>query len=154
MEAMGVMREIRFEHDTPLFVISPSQKNILDVISEVLESGEILTNKQIAERAGCSLQTVRRFLKDQNHGQVLQASLNYMVESNLVEIFAALIRRSKSGSQKSQELLFKTIGLLRDNKPEIVNIFNFTDNRQQAIITDKSLDALLDGYTDMKGVKP
>lgn len=148
------MREIRFEHDTPLFVISPSQKNILDVISEVLESGEILTNKQIAERAGCSLQTVRRFLKDQNHGQVLQASLNYMVESNLVEIFAALIRRSKSGSQKSQELLFKTIGLLRDNKPEIVNIFNFTDNRQQAIITDKSLDALLDGYTDMKGVKP
>ena len=53
MEAVGLMREIRFEHDTPLFVISPSQKNILDVISEVLETGEILTNKQIAERAGC-----------------------------------------------------------------------------------------------------
>lgn len=154
MEAMGVMREIRFEHDTPLFVISPSQKNILDVISEVLESGEILTNKQIAERAGCSLQTVRRFLKDQNHGQVLQASLNYMVESNLVEIFAALIRRSKGGSQKSQELLFKTIGLLHENKPQLIQIFNVNDNRQTAIITDKSLDALLDGYTDMKGIKP
>ena len=148
------MREIRFEHDTPLFVISRSQKNILDVISEVLETGEILTNKQIAERAGCSLQTVRRFLKDQNHGQVLQASLNYMVESNLVEIFAALIRRSKTGSQKSQELLFKTIGLLKDNKPDLIQVFNFNDNRQQAIITDKTIDSILEGYTDMKGIKP
>ena len=77
-----------------------------------------------------------------------------MVESNLVEIFAALIRRSKTGSQKSQELLFKTIGLLKDNKPDIVNIFNFTDNRQQAIITDKTIDSILEGYTDMKGIKP
>ena len=148
------MREIRFEHDTPLFVISRSQKNILDVISEVLETGEILTNKQIAERAGCSLQTVRRFLKDQNHGQVLQASLNYMVESNLVEIFAALIRRSKTGSQKSQELLFKTIGLLKDNKPDLIQVFNFNDNRQQAIITDRAIDDILEGYSGTRGIKP
>lgn len=148
------MREIRFEHDTPLFVISRSQKNILDVISEVLETGEILTNKQIAERAGCSLQTVRRFLKDQNHGQVLQASLNYMVESNLVEIFAALIRRSKTGSQKSQELLFKTIGLLKDNKPDLIQVFNFNDNRQQAIITDRAIDDILEGYCGTRGIKP
>jgi hypothetical protein len=154
MEAVGLMREIRFEHDTPLFVISPSQKNILDVISEVLETGEILTNKQIAERAGCSLQTVRRFLKDQNHGQVLQASLNYMVESNLVEIFAALIRRSKTGSQKSQELLFKTIGLLKDNKPDLIQVFNFNDNRQQAIITDRAIDDILEGYSGTRGIKP
>jgi len=77
-----------------------------------------------------------------------------MVESNLVEIFAALIRRSKSGSQKSQELLFKTIGLLKDNKPDLIQVFNFNDNRQQAIITDRAIDDILEGYSGTRGIKP
>jgi AcrR family transcriptional regulator len=148
------MREIQTMFDGPMYLISPKRKRILDVMAETFETGEILSTKQLAERAGVSEKTVKRFLKDEAHGGVLQASLNYLVESNLVEIFAALIRRSKSGSQKSQELLFKTIGLLKENKPDIVNIFNFNDNRQQAIITDKTIDSILEGYTGAKGLKP
>lgn len=148
------MREIQTMFDGPMYLISPKRKRILDVMAETFETGEILSTKQLAERAGVSEATVKRFLKDEAHGGVLQTSLNYLVESNLLEIFAALIRRSKTGSQKSQELLFKTIGLLKENRADIINVFNLNDNRQQAIITDKAIDTILEGYVDLKELKP
>lgn len=147
------MREIQTMFDGPMYLISPKRKRIIDVMCEALETGDILSNQQLAERAGVSEKTIQRFLKDEAHGGVLQAYLNYMVEANLVEIFAALIRRAKTGSSKSQELLFRTIGLLKENKTDLIQVFNI-DNKQQVFFSDADIDQMLQGYSGTKGLKP
>ena len=139
------MREIQTRTNGPVYFISRDRKKILDVLAEALEEGKTLSNKQLAERAGVSLKTVQRFLKDESHGGVLQASLNYLVESNLTEIFGALIRKSKAGNAKSQELLFKTIGLLREQKENITYVFNLFNEGEKASLTDADISALLGG---------
>jgi hypothetical protein len=66
-----------------------------------------------------------------------------MVERSLVDIFGSLIRKSKEGHHKSQELLFKTIGLLKENYPSIVNIFNI--GVDEKFLSESEIRELLGG---------
>ena len=132
------MREIQTVSDGSVYLLSPAEKKILEVICEA--EGPLSTT-QICERAGCTTRTYRNFMNRPNFRALLQPALNYMVERSLLDIFGSLIQNAKAGRTKSQELLFKTIGLLKENYPSIVNIFNI--GVDEGFLTEAEIDSLL-----------
>jgi hypothetical protein len=114
------MREIQTVSDGPFYICSKAEKDILETIISACEEGNFLTNQQIAERAGCTVQHVRGVLKKLN----LQAACRYMAEVSLPGIFASVISGALKGSNKKQELFFTIIGMIKKEYPAIINIIN------------------------------
>ena len=135
------MREIQTETDGTLYLLSAAERRILEVIGE---SERPLSVKEICQRAGCTTRTYHYFMNRPNFRSLLMPALNYLVEKNLVQIFGTLIMKAKQGSQKHQELLFKTIGLLRENKEQVIQVFNFFESpEEQKYLTEERIDQLL-----------
>ena len=125
--------------DGELFLLSDKEKAILEVISEAERS---LSVKEICDRAGCTTRTYQYFMSRKNFRSLLAPALNYMVEQSLIPIFGSLLSKARNGSQKHQELLFKVLGLLRENRTEITNIFNIFQ-KEDKWLSEGEIDQLL-----------
>ena len=134
------MKTLMTRTDGVQYLLSRKEKSILEVISE---QEKPLTIKEICERAGCTTKTYQNFMNRKDFRELLGPCLNYLVEKNLPLIVGSLVSRSKQGSQKHQELLFRLLGLLRDNRPEIVNIFNFGQKEEAGLMSEEEVNKLL-----------
>lgn len=134
------MRALMTRTDGVQYLLSRKEKNILEVIAEAERP---LTVNEISERAGCTTKTYQNFMSKSNFRELLVPALNYLVERNLISIVGSLIANSKRGSQKHQELLFKLIGMLRDNRPELIQIFNFGREKEESLMTEAEVNKLL-----------
>ena len=134
------MREIVTRTDGIQYLLSKKERDILEVIAEAEKP---LTIVEICERAKCTTKTYQNFMNKKNFRDLLGPCLNYLVEKNLPLIVGSLVSRSKQGSQKHQELLFRLLGLLRDNRPEIVNIFNFGQKEEAGLMSEEEVNKLL-----------
>lgn len=134
------MRELTVS-DGDLYLLSPKEKAVLEVICEAEKP---LTTLEICERAGCNVRTYQRLMRRKNFRSLLAPCLNYMIESSLIPIFGSLLSKSRAGSQKHQELLFRVLGFLRENKQEIYQILNvFGAPEDQKYLTDERISELL-----------
>jgi DNA-binding CsgD family transcriptional regulator len=131
------MREIQTVSDGPYFICSKAEKDILESIIAACDEGKFLTNAQIAERAGCTVQHVRNILKKLN----LQSACRYMAEVSLPGIFASVISGALKGSNKKQELFFTIIGMIKKEYPSIINIINSDGGERH--LTESDIDRML-----------
>ena len=122
------MRALVTRTDGVQYLLSKKERDILEVIAEAEKP---LSIAEICERACCTKKTYQNFMNRKNFRDLLGPCLNYLVERNLVPIVGSLVSRSKQGSVKHQELLFKLLGLLKDNRPELIQIFNFGQKEEE-----------------------
>ena len=134
------MRAIVTRTDGIQYLLSKKERDILEVIAEAEKP---LTIVEICERAGCTTKTYQNFMNRKDFRELLGPCLNYLVEKNLIPIVASLVSRSKQGSQKHQELLFKLLGLLKENHPALVQIFNFGQEKEEGLMTEAEINKLL-----------
>lgn len=133
------MRAIQTRTDGIHYLLSKKERDILEVIAEAEKP---LTIVEICERASCTTKTYQNFMNKKNFRELIAPALNYLIEKNLIPIVGSLLSKSKQGSVKHQELLFKLLGLLKENHPALVQIFNF-GAQEEDLMSEAEINKLL-----------
>lgn len=72
------------------------------------------TLAQIAEQAGVSEKTLRRWRSSETFQRQLQRMILMSVNEDLNDIMSVMVEKAKSGNNKSAELVLKSLGVLQE----------------------------------------
>lgn len=143
----------RYDPNDTFGVMSKKEKHIAEYLFENPQA--VMDARKWAEGAGVSVDSVRRFKK--RLPELIGPCVEYMTKQCFLPIWFSLLRRAmKDEDIKAKELLMKSLRILKDEAPpEILAIFNITNNYQQKeFLDDVSIDKILQGHGPMEALKP